>query len=255
MGITIFFGIMSVAMIIGTAIFVRKNNRLYNFKHEEGMTPKKQKKNIKNIWGIDMIKDGVITVQGQHSIIVEIGTIEYNLLNDDEQENIDNLLTRLCKTISYKMQIFSTIVKVDTNDKIDEIRENIQGHKNLNMVEYGKAIIEYLEEIMQSENLYVRKNYLIFSSFEAKDKARSDLLEFYVILKKELSKIRISCNILDEGGIIELIHRELNKNATENIENIIMEGGLDIYVKGQKEKGEEVVDKKQEAKESEKEQK
>ena len=29
MGITIFFGIMSVAMIIGTAIFVRKNNRLY----------------------------------------------------------------------------------------------------------------------------------------------------------------------------------------------------------------------------------
>lgn len=243
MGITIFFIIISIVLIIGTTTYVKKNNKLYNFKPEERMTPKKQKKNIKNIWGIDRIKNGIISVQGQHSIIVEIGSIEYRLLNEKEQENIDNILTKVCKTMSYKMQLFSTIVKVDTNDKIDEIRKNIQRHHNTKMIEYGEAIIEYLEDIMQEENLYVRKNYLIFSSFEQQKDAEKNLIEFYNNLRYELSNIKINCDMLDDGGIIQLIHRELNKNSTENIEKIIEDGGLDMYVKGKEEKTKETINK------------
>lgn len=40
MGITIFFIILSIVVIAFTAIFVRKNNRLYNFKQDT----KKQRK-------------------------------------------------------------------------------------------------------------------------------------------------------------------------------------------------------------------
>ena len=49
MGITIFFIILSIVVIAFTAIFVRKNNRLYNFKQDTKKTKKKQRKNIKNI--------------------------------------------------------------------------------------------------------------------------------------------------------------------------------------------------------------
>ena len=243
MGITIFFIIMSIVLIIGTIIYVRKNNKMYNFKPEENLTPNKQKKNIKNIWGIDNIKNGVISSQGQHSIIVEMGSIEYKLLNDKEQDNIDNALVRLSRTMIYKMQFFSTIVKVDTNDKIDEIRENIKRQKNKKMQEYGEDVIEYLEDIMQEENLYVRKNYIVFSSFENKHKAEADLIQFYSDFKYGLAQIGISCNMLDDGGVIELLHRELNKNSTENLEMIIKEGGLDTFVKGKEEERKEVVDK------------
>ena len=248
MGITIFFIIISIVLIVGTTIYVKRNNRLYNFKPEDKITPKKQRRNIKNIWGIDMIKDGVISTHGQNSIIIEIGSIEYRLLNEMEQESIDNILTKICKTMCYKMQFFSTIVKVDTSEKIEEIKNNIQKQNNPKMVEYGEAIIEYLEGIMREDDLFVRKNYLIISSYETFEKAKNNLTEFYYNLKYGLSNIKISCNMLDDGGIIELIHRELNKNSTESIEKIIKEGGLDIYVTNKEKQGKEIINQKQEDK-------
>lgn len=245
MGISIFFMIISIIVIIATIYFVKKNTRFYNYKPEEKSSIKKQKKNIKNIWGIELIEDGVITAEGQHSIVIELGSIEYGLLNKIEQESIDNALTNISKTLSYKMQFFSTIVKVDTSEKIEEIRLNIEKQKNQKMTEYGNAIIEYLDDIMQEEDLYVRKNYLIISSFEAREKAKYNLKEFYSNLKYGLSNIKINTKLLDDAGIIELIHRELNKNSNENIEKIVKEGGLDFYVQSKEKRKENIAEEKQ----------
>lgn len=243
MGITIFFMFISIVVIVVTTIYVKRNNKFYNFKPEEKSNLKKQKKNIKEIWGIDLIKDSVITVQGLHSIIVELGSIEYRLLNEKEQESIDNALINISKTMSYKMQFFSTIVKVDTREKIEEVKSNMQKQKNAKMIEYGEAIIEYLENIMQEEDLYVRKNYLIISSFEAREKAEYNLKEFYNNLKYGLSNIKISTKLLNDAGIIELLHRELNKDSTENIEKIVKEGGLDFYVQNKEKRKEDITQK------------
>ncbi len=241
MVITIFFMFISVVVIIGTTIYVKKNNRFYNFKLEEKTNLRKQKKNIKEIWGIDVIKNGVITVQGQHSIIIEMGSIEYRLLNEMEQESIDNTLVNISKTMTYKMQFFSTVVKVDTREKIKEIRNNIQKQKNINMIEYGESIIEYLENIMQQEDLYVRKNYLIVSSFEEREKAECRLKEFYNNLKYGLLNIKVNTKLLSDAGIIELLYREFNKEATENIEKIVKEGGLDFYVQNKEKRTEDII--------------
>lgn len=243
MGITMFFIFISIAVIVGTAIYVKKNNRFYNFKPEEKSNLKKQKKNIKEIWGIDSIKDGIITAQGQHSIIIELGSIEYRLLNEMEQESIDNALNNISKTMSYKMQFFSTIVKVDTREKIEEIRANMQIQRNDKMIEYGNAIIEYLEGLMQEEDLYVRKNYLIVSSYESKEKAENNLKEFYSNLKYGLSNIKVNTKLLADTGIMELLHRELNKEGTENVEEMIKEGGLDFYVQNKEQRKENITQK------------
>ena len=237
MGITIFFIILSIVVIAFTAIFVRKNNRLYNFKQDTKKTKKKQRKNIKNIWGISLIKDDVITADGNNLIIIELGSIEYRLLNDKEQAVIDSALVKICKTLSYNVQFFSTIVRVDTNKKIEEIRNNIKNQNNEKMKDYGEALIEYLESIMEEEDLFVRKNYLILSSYEEKN----ELKEYYFnTLKVELSKIKITSKLLTDVGIIELLHREFNKNSEESIESIVRNGGMDFYVE-KKEKGTENI--------------
>lgn len=244
MEIAILFMILSIIVIILTVIQVRKNNRFYKFKSNDKGNIKKQKKNIKNIWGIEEIKNNMITnSKGQHSMIMEIGSIEYRLLNEDEQASIDAALTKISRTLSYNMQFFSTIVKVDTNEKIEEIKENMRKQKNEKMIEYGEAVIEYLEDIMQEDDLYVRKNYIIISSYEEIKEARKNLEMFCNTLKSNLLKIKISAKILNDIGIIELIHRELNKNSTENMEKIINKGGLDVYVKSEKRK-ENIFEKK-----------
>ena len=208
---------------------------MYNLRTEEKSKLKKQRKNIKTIWGIEEIKDGILTVNSKHSIIIELGSIEYKLLNDEEQNNIDNSLIKLAKTFTNQTQFFSTIEKIDTTDKIETIKENIEKQKNINIKAYGESIIEYLDNIMQEDNLYVRKNYLIVTSNEAFEKAERELKEYYEDLKYSFAGIKVTVRLLEDIDIIELIYRELNKNSSEQIGNIIKEGGLEFYVKAKSE--------------------
>ena len=120
---SILFIIASISTIIFATIYVKKKNRLYSLKSQEKVKGKKRKKNIKTIWGIDDIKDSILTINGKHSVIIELGSIEYRLLNDEEQNNVDNSLTNISKTFSYETQFFSTIKKIDTTDKIEDIRK------------------------------------------------------------------------------------------------------------------------------------
>ena len=230
MAITIIFMLASICLIILLPIYLRKKNRMYSLRTEEKVNLKKQKKNIKTIWGIGEIKDGILTVNNRHSIIIELGSIEYRLLNDIEQNNIDNNLIKIAKTFTNQTQFFSTIEKIDTTEKIETIRNNIEKQKNSNIKEYGESIIEYLENIMQEDNLYVRKNYLIITSNEAYEKAERELKEYYEDLRYSLSNIKVTTRLLSDIDIIELLHRELNKNSNEQLRNIIKKGGLDFYV-------------------------
>ena len=230
MAITIIFLLASICLIILLPIYLRKKNRMYSLRTEEKVNLNKQRKNIKNIWGIGEIKDGILTVNNRHSIIIELGSIEYRLLNDIEQNNIDNNLIKIAKTFTNQTQFFSTIEKIDTTEKIETIRNNIEKQKNNNIKEYGESIIEYLENIMQEDNLYVRKNYLIITSNEPYEKAERELKEYYEDLRYSLSNIKVTTRLLSDIDIIELIHRELNKNSNEQLRNIIKKGGLDFYV-------------------------
>lgn len=233
MVITIFFMLASICLIIILPIYLRKNNRMYNLGTQEKTNIKKQRKNIKTIWGIEEIKNQMLTINNSHSIVIELGSIEYRLLNDEEQNNIDNNLKKIAKTFTNQTQFFSTIEKIDTTDKIENIRENIEKQRNNNIKEYGKSIIEYLDNIMQEDDLYVRKNYLIITSFEPYDKAERELKEYYDDLRYSLSNIKVTARLLSDMDIIELIYRELNKNSNEQLRNIIKKGGLDFYVQSE----------------------
>ena len=117
----------------------------------------------------------------------------------------------------------------------------MQKQKNEKMIDYGRSIIEYLENIMQEEDLYVRKNYLIVTSCEERTKSEANLKEFYNNLKYGLSNIKISAKLLTDAGIVELLYRELNKDSTENIEDIVKKGGLDFYVQSREKRTENIT--------------
>lgn len=231
MGIAIFFLILSIIVIVVAVVVIRKNNKFYNYSAKENKSAKGQKKDIKTIWEIEKLDGGILTnSRGQTSIIMEIGSIEYRLLNEDEQSFIDATLTKVSRTLSYNMQFFSTTVKVDTNEKIYEIRENMRKQTNEKMKDYGEAIIEYLEDIMQEDDLFVRKNYIIVSSYEPKEDAEKNLRAFCNTLKSSLSDIKIRAQILGFERVIDLFHKEINKDSTEEVVLIIKEGGLDEII-------------------------
>ena len=232
--ISIFFMVASIGLIIFVPLYVKKKNKLYNFEpQEKSVGIRKQRKDIRKMWGIDRIQDGILTIKGRHSIIVELGSIEYKLLNDEEQHNIDINLIKLGKTFMNQFQFFSTTEKIDTTDKIEAIRKNLELQNDNNIKEYGESIIEYLEDIMQEDDLYVRKNYCIIDSFEPYEKAKIELDKYYNDFKYNLATIKVKAKRLSDMDIMEFINREFNKNPNEKIKDIIKKGGLDLYVRSE----------------------
>lgn len=232
MVITIIFMLASLLLIIILPMYIKKKNKFYSLGAKEAKSKniKKQKKNIKTIWGIDRIKNGIITINSIHSAVIELGSIEYNLLNESEQNTIDEKLTEITKTFKNQVQFFSTVDRIDTSEKIESIRKNISRQGNEKLGIYGESIIKYLENIMEDENLYVRKNYIIVTSFEQYEIAKIDLDDFYRELRDNLYYIKVKAKRLEDIEIIELINKEFNKNPSESIKNIIMGGGLNFYV-------------------------
>ena len=88
--ITIFFALASISLIIFVPIYLKKKNNLYKYKPQEKMSLKKQKKTIKNIWELGDFANSIFWVSNKYVMIIELGSIEYKLMNDEEQDNIDN---------------------------------------------------------------------------------------------------------------------------------------------------------------------
>jgi len=81
--ITLIFILAGIFFMIGTLIYVKNKNNLQEIKPIDKSNIKKVKKTLRNLWGIDGFNNQVITInKGQHSIIVELESIEYSLLHD-----------------------------------------------------------------------------------------------------------------------------------------------------------------------------
>ena len=225
--ISIVFAALSIIVIVFTAIYLSKKNSI-----KTNVQKRKGKKNLKNLWDIDDIKNEVIVSGTKNTIIMRIGSIDYHLLSEKEQSALESNLIEIAKTIKYPLQFFSTTEFVDTTDVIGDIKENIANKDNRKLIEYGNEIIKYLSKMMENRNLFVRKNYVLLSVYGNYEKSRLELLNSYESLRFNLLNTKIGLEILNDYEIVELLHRELNKNTTTKIQDVLKEGGLELYVRG-----------------------
>lgn len=225
--ISIVFAVLSVIVIVFTAIYLSRKNSI-----KTNVQKRKGKKNLKTLWDIDDIKNEVIISGSKNTIIMRIGSIDYHLLSEKEQSVLESNLIEISKTIKYPLQFFSTTEFVDTTDVINDIKENIADKDNRKLIEYGNEMIKYLSNMMENKNLYVRKNYVLLSVTGNYEKSRLELLSTYESLRFNLLNAKIGLEVLSDYEIVELLHRELNKNTTTKIQDVLKEGGLELYVRG-----------------------
>jgi len=102
--VAIIFILAGIIFMIGTLIYTRKKNSL------QELTPidsniKKGKKKLSNLWGIDGFNNQVITInKNQHSIVIELESIEYSLLHDGEKANVDRELISISQMLKFPIQ-------------------------------------------------------------------------------------------------------------------------------------------------------
>ena len=103
--IAFIFILVGIIFMIGTLIYTRKKNNLQEVKPIDKSNIKKGKKTLSNLWGIDGFNNQVITInKNQHSIIIELESIEYSLLHDGEKANVDRELISIAQMLKFPIQ-------------------------------------------------------------------------------------------------------------------------------------------------------
>ncbi len=218
--------------MIGTLIYTKKKNNLQEVKLIDKSNIKKSKKTLSNLWGIDGFNNQVITInKNQHSIIVELESIEYSLLHEGEKENVDRELISIAQMLKFPIQFLEVKKQIELGDMLEEIKINTI-NSNSNVKEYANQIISYLEKIQEDKNLFERKNYMVISSFNNRKVAELELKEFYQLLRYHLLNIKVSTRLLNDREIVELIYEQLHKDNKNKVTEIEQKGGFGLYVTG-----------------------
>ena len=230
--VAIIFILLGIAFMIATLIYTRKKNSLQELPNLDKSKIKKGKKKLSNLWGIDGFNNQVITInKNQHSIIIELETIEYNLLHDGEKANVDRELVSISKMLKFPIQFLEVKKQIELGNMLEEIKLNTI-NSNINLKEYAKQLIAHLEKLQEDQNLFERKNYMVISSFNNRKVAEIELKEFYQLLRYHLLNIKVSTRLLNNKEIVELIYEQLQKGNKNKVSEIEMEGGLELYVNG-----------------------
>lgn len=235
MVIMIIFLILSVVLIIGTAVYL--NYKKKNISRDTKQNPtkeksqKKTKKQLAELLQIE-IKDNIICLGNRYSMIIRLGNIDFNMLSNHEQDSIESILIQTALSIDFPVQFFSTTEFIDTSKVISLIKENKT--RNTKIQEYKEYLIGYLEHLMENRTISVVKNYAIISYDGLYENAPDELNRKAMSFKGNLLRAKIICEILTKDEIDNLIHRELNKNSSQNISKL-QRGGKNLYV-GKKQK-------------------
>ena len=238
--IMIIFLVLSVLFVIGTVIYIkRKDKRNTSIPFHDDKTKekkdkrKKDKKKLSNILQIK-IKDNIICLGNRYSIVASLGSIDYNMLSFNEQESVEDVLIQTALSIDSAIQFFSTTEYIDTSNVIKKIKSN--RFDNELIKEYQQNLVQYLYNLMESNKVSIIKNYVVISYDGLYKNAINELDRKYLLLKNNLLRAKITCNILSQNELYNLIYRELNKNSTLKIDNFL-QGGEKLYV-GKKRKKE-----------------
>lgn len=229
---------LTVGFVIFTVIYLNRKKTGATFdkspkdKQNNKINKRKTKKHLSDIFNMK-IKDNIIYSNNRYSFVVQLGSIDYHILSNKEQEAIENILIETVLSIDYPIQFFTTTEYIDTSKIIDNIKHNKP--KNWHIREYQENLINYLNYLMENRSISVIKNYAIISYYgnsykDAVEELNRNALGF----KQSILRANISCEILSENDLYNLIYRELNKNSSPKVDNL-MEGGKNLYV-GKKQK-------------------
>lgn len=239
--VAIIFILLGIIFMIGTLIYVKNKNNLHDMKSINKTETKKAKKKLSNLWGIDGFKNQVITInKHQHSIILELESIEYSLLHEGERKNVDRELTNISQMLKFPIQFLEVKKQIELGDMLEEIKINTI-NSNQNVKEYANQLITHLEKLQQDKNLFERKNYMVISSFNERKAAEIELKEFYQLLRYHLLNIKVSTRLLDNKEILELIYEQLHKGNSNKVSDIEEKGGLELYVTSSKRKKDKTI--------------
>ena len=152
MVIMIIFLILSVLAILITFIYLKKSkNKVKQLskrvdKNIHNDNRKKKQKKLRDILNLK-INNSMINIENRYSCILRLGSIDYNMMSENEQEAVENVLMQTALSFDGFVQFLTTTENIDTNEIINDINKT----KSINMQikSCKENLINFLNSIMQ----------------------------------------------------------------------------------------------------------
>lgn len=184
------------------------------------------------------------------TMIAEVDPVNYFLLDQIEQEQIDTIFETWLAQINYPVRIYLQNRFIDLTDAIEEIRKSMEKEEDLPPMayEYGQKVIEELYKWQNSKPRFETKRFLIFDmkvdrkDIKASDKeeleekiiekAFNELYRRLLTAKQQLRKAEIQVNLLTTEGIGEVLYYTFNRRkAVKNrFKDVAEQEQLSLYV-------------------------
>jgi len=186
---------------------------------------------------LDEVKDDIVLLRDKSAVlIIEVGTVNYWLLAQEEQDSIISAYSNFLNSLSFPVQILIVSKKTDITTYLSLIDEKIKQQP----VDFMKKRLESYKEFIKStikKSEVLEKNFYFvipFSPFElGAIKSAQKLTNDYIIERAKLSlypkkdhllrllvKIGLKATPLQKQKIVELFYSLYNSSNNKNLAHI-----------------------------------
>src|SRR3990167_87868 len=182
---------------------------------------------------IDEIKDDIVLMRDRAaSLIIEVGTVKYWLLAQEEQDSIISAYGKLLNSLSFPVQILIVSKKTDISSYLNLIDEKIKNQSADFMKKRLESYKNFIKTTVKKSEVLEKSFYFAipFSPYEmGAVKSIQKLTNDYIIERAKLSlypkkdhllrllnKIGLKATVLQKQKIVELFYSLYNSNNNQN---------------------------------------
>lgn len=182
---------------------------------------------------IDEIKDDIVLMKDRSaSLIIEVGTVNYWLLAQEEQDSIITAYGKLLNSLSFPVQILIISKKTDISTYLNLIDDKIKNQSADFMKKRLESYKNFIKTTVKKSEVLEKSFYFAipFSPYEmGAVKNIQKLTNDYIIERAKLSlypkkdhllrllnKIGLKASVLQKQKIVELFYSLYNSNNNQN---------------------------------------
>lgn len=191
----------------------------------------KDKNNLKSLWEINDIKQGVLVLpNNEYRMIVRLAAVDFFLLGDEEQHNVEDALASLLMGLSFQVQFLVTAEAIDARQAVQDVKSGLPALFK-SVQPYAQEYARYLEQLTTERKIASRNAYLVvsFVTDMGIDYARAELLARVTSLADGLKTAKINCEVLGTPAIVDFMYHLLNRGKSFRPSEADPAGIMDSY--------------------------
>ncbi len=194
-------------------------------------TGNKKQITVKNIWGIEDIKRGVLILEGNgYCVVCRVSAADFWLLADFEQDDVEDAATAAMRQISFPVQCLVTSQVLDTRAAVEELRQGADRLPGM-LKEMANARADYLNAIAREKAASARQAYLVipYDTVQGYDHALRELQARVVNLASALTSAKVSVEVLSSDAAVDLLGHLINRGRTWRPSDAVRNGAMSFY--------------------------